>query len=282
MTNDETIIEVSSGWSLPDWRILIRHRDLLFVLVQREFISKYKQTVLGPAWYIAQPILTSILFTAIFSRAAGISTEGVPPILFYLCGLLSWGYFVGCLESISQSLLHNSHIFQKIYFPRILLPLSLVLSKLYSYAIQLAVLIGFMIYFHFASTGGFSFQWRGALWQFPILLFQSAALALGVGLWVAALSTRYRDFQHLMGFLIPIWMYATPIIYPLSLMNDHWRTISYFNPMCSITEGYRSLFFGVGGVGTGAHLVSFLITAILLVTGLVVFERIERRFVDTL
>ncbi|MBI1860769.1 MAG: ABC transporter permease [Deltaproteobacteria bacterium] len=278
---DEVIIKPGGGWALPRWKTITQNFDLLFVLVRREFLSKYRQTILGPAWYIAQPLFTGLIFTALFSSAAKMSTDGIPPLLFYFCGLLSWGYFVGCLEATAGSLVNNSALFQKVYFPRILVPLSLVIAKMYSYFVQLAVFLLFVAFYHLKS-GTFSFHPNWTLAFYPLILVQTAALALGVGLWVAALSTQYRDFHHLLGFAIQLWMYATPIIYPLSLIQEKWRGWVLLNPMCAVTEAYRRMFFGVGGVSFAAHAWSAALTFFIIVTGLLMFQRVERRFVDTL
>lgn len=278
----EVVIRASDSWGFPDWRALVRYRDLLYILVRRDLLSKYTQTILGPAWHIVQPLLTALLFSTLFGRAAKLPTEGVPPILFYLSGLLAWGYFAQCLDNTSRSLLNNIHLFQKIYFPRVLVPLSIVVSKVFTYGIQLGVLAIFIGYYHFKGTGGFVFRPSWSVLLLPLLLLQTSALALGVGLWTAALSTRYRDIHHLMNFVIQIWMYSTPIIYPLSLIHEEIRFLVLLNPMTSIIENHRVLFFQVGGVSGAAWAGSIVLTLTLLVSGLVIFHRIEKKFIDTL
>lgn len=276
----EVVIQASKTWEFPDIRSCIRYRDLLYVLIRREVLSKYIQTILGPAWYVIQPMLTASLFAVVFSKAGRMPTDGIPALIFYLTGLLSWGYFVKCVETISRALINNAYLFQKIYFPRILVPLSITASKVFTYLVQLGVLLGVIAYYHFKGFFLFVPSWK--LLYFPLLLIHTSILALGVGLWISSLTTRYRDFHHFLSFSIQFWMYATPIIYPISMIEGRWRTVLQINPMTPIVESYRTILFHVGGVPAWSMCLSILVTVTLFGSGLILFQRIERKFVDTL
>jgi lipopolysaccharide transport system permease protein len=278
----EIIIQPNRSWFYVDWRGLLHYRDLLFLLVRRDFLARYKQTILGPAWFILQPLLTTLVFTVIFGRVTKIPTDGLPPMMFYLCGLLAWSYFAQCLGAIASSLTSNAGLFSKVYFPRLIIPLSIVMSNCFALLLQLATFMGFYVYFKFFTSAGIVMNPNHALFYLPVLFLQSAAIALGVGLWIAALTVRYRDFQHLVPFMTQLWMYATPIIYPMSEVSEKWRWVILINPMASIVESYRFAFFGVGVIDSEKISISFVFTAALLVSGLLIFNKAERTFVDTI
>lgn len=276
----ETIIQPNQSWFYVDWKGLLHYRDLLFLLVRRDFLAKYKQTILGPAWFILQPLMTTVIFTVIFGHMTKIPTDGLPPMMFYLCGLLAWSYFAQCLGGVASSLSANANLFTKVYFPRLIIPLSIVMSNLFAFLLQLATFLGFFIYFKFFTAAGASMDPNRALLMLPLLFIQTAAISLGVGLWIAALTVRYRDFQHLVPFMIQIWMYATPIIYPLSAIPPKWQFLTWLNPMASIVESYRYAFFGVGAVDLSYLSLSLLLTLLTLVSGVLIFNKVERTFVD--
>ena len=280
--NYEIIIQPNRSWIYVDWKGLAHYKDLLVLLVQRDFISKYKQTVLGPAWFFLQPLMTTMVFFIIFGKAVRVPTDGVPPFLFYLCGLIPWGYFSQTLNAVSFSLSSNTHILGKVYFPRLIIPLAVVFSNLVAFGIQLATFLLFYLGFKFFTPTGALIHPSPVLLLFPLLILQVALLALGVGLWVAALTVKYRDFHHLLSFVTQIWMYATPIIYPSSLIPQKWRFIMMLNPMAPIIELTRFAFFGKGLLNFNALASSLLITVIFLVVGVLVFNKVERSFIDTI
>ncbi len=278
----ELVVQPTCGWLRIDWQGLVHYRDLLFLLVRRDFLAQYKQTILGPLWFIVQPLLTTLVFTVVFGKVARISTDGLPPMLFYLCGTLAWGYFAGCLGGTSITFLSNAGLFGKVYFPRLIVPLSVVISRLFAFGIQLATFVAFLFYFKFFTAAGAAIHVRWAVLLLPALLLHSALLGLGVGLWITALTTKYRDFSYLSQFLTQLWMYATPVIYPFSTIPERWRGVVALNPMTSIVETYRCAFLGVGTVSADYVALSVLITLVLLVTALAAFSRAERTFVDTI
>jgi lipopolysaccharide transport system permease protein len=279
--NYELVIRPTRGWFRLNLAETWQYRDLLFILVHRDFVAKYKQTILGPAWFVLQPLLTTVVFSIIFGGIAKIPTDGLPPMLFYLAGLLGWNYFAQTFQSSSSTLVANAGLFGKVYFPRLVVPLSAVISNLFAFALQLAMLLAMWIYFKlFTSAGGlFGFS-AGIVWL-PLVLLQIAALSLGVGLWLSALTAKYRDFTFLSGFIIQLWMYATPVIYPLSQIPEKWRWIAVLNPMTMPVEAIRIMFLGQGTVVGAYVLLSLSITVLLLLSGILVFNKIEKTFVDT-
>jgi lipopolysaccharide transport system permease protein len=278
----ELVIRPTRGWFTFNLAEVWHYRDLLFLLVYRDFAAKYKQTVLGPAWFVVQPLLTAIVFTVIFSHVANIPTDGVPPVLFYLAGLLGWSYFAQTFQTTSGTLIYNANLFGKVYFPRLIVPLSAVVSNLMALGLQLATFFCFWGYFKFMTTAGTSFGIGDAVILYPFLLLQIAAVSLGVGLWLAALTAKYRDFTHLIGFIVQIWMYATPVIYPLSQIPERWRWLVILNPMAMPVETVRYMFLGHGVMVPSYYAVSLAITALLLLSGVLVFNKVEKTFVDTI
>lgn len=277
----EIIIERSRGLIRIPWREIWDYRDLLYLLVRRDFVAKYKQTILGPAWFILQPLIMTLVFTIVFGKVAKIPTDGLPDMLFYLCGMLGWGYFSQCMGGTSQTFVGNAHLFGKVYFPRLVVPLSVILSNLMAFAIQLATFVVFWCYFKFATPAGDRFHLTWLLLLMPLLVFQSALIGLGVGLWISSLSAKYRDFAHLATFLTQLWMYATPVVYPLSEVPLRYQWVLSLNPMTGIVECYRYAFLGAATVDPGYIVLSALTTVVILVTGLIIFTRTERTFIDT-
>ena len=275
----EFIIEPNRSWFRVPLRDVLRYRDLLFLLVRRNFVATYKQTILGPAWYIIRPVTTTLVFTVVFGKIAKIPTDGLPKLLFYLCGTLAWGYFARCVGGTASTFVGNASLFGKVYFPRLVVPVSVVITNLIAFAIQFATFLGFWTYYKVFL--GSPIQMRPVVLFFPLLLAQSAAIALGVGLWLSSLTAKYRDFRYLTGFLTSLWMYATPVVYPLSRVPEKWRWVSAINPMTGIVEFYRYGFLGVGTVVPLYLLISVGTTVILLISGAMVFNRTERTFIDT-
>ena len=223
----------------------------------------------------------TLVFTIIFGKVAKIPTDGLPPALFYLCGLLVWRYFADCLTTTSTSFTANANLFGKVYFPRLIVPLSVVISNLFAFAIQLVTFLGFLFYFKYFTAAGINIKPNLCIFALPLLLLQTAAVSLGIGLWLSALTAKYRDFQFLMGFLVQLWMYATPVIYPMSMVPEKWKPIFALNPMAPIVELYRYAFLGTGITNPSYLMISITTTIFVLLTGILIFNKTERTFIDT-
>jgi len=276
----EIVIKPTTGWFNLDLGGLLEYRDLLYLLVRRDFVANYKQTVLGPAWFVIQPLLTSVVFTVIFSNLAGLSTEGKPNFLFYLGGLLLWTYFAGILGGASNTLAGNANLYGKVYFPRLVVPLATVVSKLLALAIQLLTFLGFYAFYAFAL--GKDIAPSPMLAFFPVLIVQTCLLALGTSLWLSSLTAKYRDFQFLLGFITQLWMYASFIIVPFSVVPEKWRELAALNPMTMIVAGTREAFLGGDSLFQwDLYLIGLAVTLVIAVTGITVFQRTQRRFIDT-
>lgn len=271
-------IRPASGWFDIHLSELWRYRDLIMLFVRRDFVAIYKQTILGPLWYLIQPILTTFVFTVIFGVVANISTDGLPQVLFYLSGVVVWRYFADCLTKTSNTFVDNAHIFGKVYFPRLTVPLSVVISNLISLGIQLLLFACFWLYFY---VQGAEIRMQGALFLLPLLILQMAALGFGGGLIVSSLTTRYRDLTQLVGFGVQLWMYATPIVYPSNIMPAKWQWLLALNPMAPVIEVFRYMSLGVGQVSITSIVTGALITLLILLTGIVLFSRVEKNFMDT-
>jgi lipopolysaccharide transport system permease protein len=280
-TDYELVIRPTRGWFHLNLADLWRYRDLLFLLVHRDFVAKYKQTILGPAWFVLQPLLMTVVFTVIFSGIADIPTDGVPPMLFYLAGLLGWSYFAQTFQNTSSTLIANASLFDKVYFPRLVVPLSAVLSNLLAFALQLVTFLCAWVYFRVFTSAGATFGLSATVVWMPLVIVELAALSLGAGLWLSALTVKYRDFAFLTPVLIQIWMYATPVIYPLSQIPEKWRWVAALNPLAMPIEIIRYMFLGQGVVSTPYIAVSTGTTFLLLFLGLLVFNKVEKTFVDT-
>lgn len=268
--------------SLFDLRLqdVWRYRDLLFMFVKRDFTALYKQTILGPLWFVIQPLLSTFMFVVIFDRIAGIPTDGVPSALFYLSGLVVWNYFATCLNNTSVTFTNNANLFGKVYFPRIIAPLSNVLSALINFGIQLTILVVFVAYF--CLFKGLTLHLNGYLFLIPFVLFLVASLGLGLGLIISALTTKYRDLTYLVSFGVQLLMYATPVIYPLSFLKGKYKFFILANPITPLVESFRRAVLGVGEIGAGYLLYSFAVTMVILFLGVVVFNRVEKSFMDVI
>jgi lipopolysaccharide transport system permease protein len=275
----EIVLRPGRGWRSLELANIWQYRDLLSLLVWRDFVSKYKQTILGPLWFIIQPLCMTLVFTVIFGKVAGLSTDGVPPLLFYLCGQLGWNYFAQNFSANSATFVANAGLFSKVYFPRLVVPLAALVSNLFAFAIQAVTFGCFFVYFKYGlRAGGFDMDWHVIL--LPLLVLQTAILSLGVGLVMSALTAKYRDLTHVSALLIQVWMYATPVIYPLSTFPPKWRWVAAVNPMTPIVEAFRLLLLGVGTVDPFHMICSIATTAVVTVAGLLLFSRIEKTFVD--
>jgi len=277
----EIVIRSTRSWFTLNLPEIWRYRDLLALLVHRDFVAKYKQTVLGPAWFVLQPLLITVVFSVIFGKIIKVPTDGLPPMLFYLAGLLGWNYFAQIFQSTSGTLVANAGLFGKVYFPRLVVPLSAVISNLLAFALQLATLLAVWIYFKLFTGAGGLFGFSVNIVWLPLLLLQVAALSLGVGLWLSALTAKYRDLTFLSGFIVQIWMYATPVIYPLSQIPEKWRWLAVLNPMTMPVEAIKIMFLGQGTITTGYLTLSVAITILMLLFGILIFNRVEQTFIDT-
>ncbi len=260
-----------------DLRELYRYRDLIRLFVNRDFVTVYKQTILGPLWFVLNPLFTTIVYTFVFSGLAKIPTDGVPQTLFYYGGSMLWGYFSTCLMNAADTFTGNSGLFGKVYFPRLTVPISKAFSNLISAGIQLATLVAFYIYYALAGSPVRPTWWALAL---PLLFAQIAALGIGFGMIISALTTKYRDLRQLVAFGVSLWMYATPIVYPLSQVPKKYLLIMELNPVSAPVEAFRAASYGVGGPSPVMMWSSIVATVLILFLGLVLFNRNERTFVD--
>ena len=280
--NNCIVIEPKRNLFYINFKELFQYKDLLFLLVWKDFIVRYKQTILGPLWFIFQPLLTTIVFTIFFHRIANVPTDGIPPMLFYLCGLLVWDFFSKSVINSSISLLSYSHIINKVYFPRLILPISSILSNFFTFFIQLINFLIFYFYFKFFTHIGIYIKPNINLLFIPLLLLQVAIFSLGIGLLVCALTSKYRDLHILINFLIGIWMYATPIIYPVSVIPPHYRFVLAVNPLASIIDLFRYTFFGTIYLSYKYLVISIFSTFFILIVGLISFNKVEKTITDTI
>lgn len=260
-------------------RELWRYRDLLFLFVRRDFVAVYKQTIFGPLWFFIQPILTTIMFMVVFGGIAKMSTDGLPGPVFYLSGIVLWNYFAISLTMTSNTFVANKAVFGKVYFPRMITPLSIVISKLLTFGVQFSLfLLAFFYYYIFEET---TISPSPLIVIVPLLILITAGLSLGLGLIITALTTKYRDFTFLLGFAIQLGMYATPVIYPASSTTGTIKYIIMANPMSSVIESFRYAFLGVGEFSWGALAYSTAIMLVLIFIGVITFNKVEKTFMDT-
>jgi lipopolysaccharide transport system permease protein len=258
-----------------------QYKDLLFLFVRRDFVATYKQTVLGPLWFIIQPIFTTLMFTLIFGKLASIPTDGLPPILFYMCGITCWNYFSESLSKTSNTFTSNANIFGKVYFPRLIVPISIIISNMVKFIIQGII---FLLFFYYYYLIGANINPNITIAVLPLLLLLMAGLGLGFGILISSLTTKYRDFQFLVVFGVQLFMYATPVVYPLSLAKEKlgsYSWIAFANPMSSIVEAMKYAFLGQGQFSWHLLLYSFIFMIILLATGVIIFNKVEQNFMDT-
>jgi lipopolysaccharide transport system permease protein len=274
-----TIITPHRGWF--DWRLrqLWRYRDLIGLFVWRDFVAIYKQTVLGPAWHVIRPILTAVTFTLVFGRVAGLSTDGTPGFLFYMAGTVAWTYFATTLDNISKTFVVNAQLLGKVYFHRLAIPVSLVLSNLIAFAIQLGIFV--VVYLGYKIMTDTPVHPTAWLLAMPLIVVLIAGYALASGVIVCALTTRYRDLTYLITFGVQLFMYLTPVIYPLSAVPPAYRWVVRLNPLAPLFEAFRRGLLGVGTVTAGEIAVVSLVLVIILCGGLMLFTQVERTFVDT-
>ena len=277
-TNWTMEIRSRTGWFDIDISELWQYRDLILLFVRRDFISVYKQTVLGPLWFLLQPLFSTLVFTVIFGNIAKIPTDGFPPFLFYLSGIVAWTYFATCMTKTSTTFIDNAGIFGKVYFPRLVVPISVVISNLLTFAIQFGLFLIFLLYYYLIGSPIHPNIW---ILLIPLLLIQMAALGLGMGILISSMTTKYRDLIFALGFGIQLWMYATPIVYPLSQIPEKWQWLFALNPMTSIVETFRYAFLGNGAIQLWVLGISAGMTILILFIGIVMFSHIEKTFMDT-
>lgn len=274
-----TIIKPKGKLFEIDFKEIWRYRDLLVMFIKRDIVTQYKQTILGPTWYFIQPALTTIMYMVVFGGIAGISTDGLPQPLFYLAGIVLWQYFSECLNKTSATFTQNQHIFGKVYFPRLISPLSNVLSNLVRMSIQFLLFL--IVYVYYVAVGVDVMPNAYAL-LLPLLIVMLAGLSLGFGIIISSMTTKYRDLTILFTFIVQLWMYATPVIYPLStISNDKIRMLMGINPLTSIFEAFKYGMLGVGQFSWCGLGYSFGFMVVLLLVGVVVFNKVQRSFMDT-
>ena len=276
--NWDLVIQPKSKWYDLRLREILRYKDLLFLFVRRDFVSVYKQTLLGPVWFFIQPIITSLTFTFIFGNLAKISTDGLPPILFYMCGVTLWNYFSDTLLKTSDTFTANAHIFGKVYFPRMIVPLSIVVSNLIKLAVQFLLFLAVWLFYLFLND---SVQPNWALLLVPFLVILMGFLGLSFGIIITSMTTKYRDLKFLISFGVQLLMYGSPIVYPLSIVPERYKWIILANPVTSIIETFKYAFLGSGNFSWWNLAYSLSFTAVLFFIGLVIFHKVDKSFMDT-
>lgn len=272
-----TVIVPKKRWLDIELKEVWNYRDLVFLFVKRNFVSQYKQTILGPAWAIIQPLLTTIVFTVVFGSLAGLAADGIPSFLFYLSGTVAWQYFSSCLTNTANTFTGNAAILGKVYFPRIVMPISNVMTNLISFGIQF---IMFMIFFVIYWFKGMVHP-NCLILLLPVLIVHMAMLSLGTGIIISSLTTKYRDLSMLVGFGVQLWMYATPVAYDINIIPSKFMWLYMLNPMTSIINTFRKAFLGIGTFNIQYYLLSWFVTIIILFAGVILFNRIEKTFMDT-
>jgi lipopolysaccharide transport system permease protein len=276
--NWDMVIEPQRG--LFELRLgeLWRYKDLVMLFVRRDFVSVYKQTILGPLWYLIQPVLTTLMFTVIFGQIASLPTDGLPQFLFYLSGTVVWTYFADCLNKTSNTFVQNASLFGKVYFPRMAVPVSILISNFITFLIQFALFIIFV--FSFMLSGS---DIRPNAWIFflPVLMLMMAGLGLGFGIIISSLTTKYRDLRFLVTFGVQLMMYATPVIYPVSSVPERFQPLILANPVTPIVETFRYAFLGAGTVNLWHLVYSFIFMLVVVSLGTIIFNRVEQTFMDT-
>jgi len=280
----ETVIQPGRGWLRVPWRELWEYRDLLWQFLQRDFSTKYRQTLLGPVWFVLQPLMLTAVFTVVFGRLARLPTDNTPPVLFYLCGLLSWTYFAQTMPAIAGTFTANAHLFGKIYFPRLTVPLSVALGNHVALGIQFLTFVALWVYYRTFSDFA-DHNLTPLLPALGLLLLAQAQimiLALGVGCLLAAATGKYRDLQHVLPVLVQLWFYATPVVYPLSMISTEarWRWVATLNPMTAPVEAMKMALLGESSWNPGLAIGAWGMTLAVLLVGLAAFSRAERTVID--
>ena len=274
-----TVISAKRGWFELNLKEVWRYRDLIWLFTKRSFVLIYKQTILGPAWILLQPLLTTLVFTLVFGGIAGISTDGVPQLLFYMSGTAVWGFFSSCITQTANTFTGNAGVFGKVYFPRLVTPISNVLSSAINFAVQLAMFLAFWLYY--VLTGQVSPNYPGIL-LLPVIMLYLGALGLGCGIIISSMTTKYRDLKLLVTFGVQLWMYITPVVYPVSTLGDGFLSkIVLFNPVTCAVESFRWMFLGSEAFNLGYWAISGAVMLTVLTLGILIFNRVEKTFMDT-
>ncbi|MCA0153724.1 ABC transporter permease [Winogradskyella vincentii] len=287
-TEENWLYTISSKKKLIDFNFkeIWRYRDLLVLFVKRDVITLYKQTILGPLWYFLQPLFTSLIFTLIFNNLADIPTgDGIPNFLFNLAGVTTWNYFKDCLIGTSDTFKKNENIFGKVYFPRVIMPMSVVVSNLLKYTIQLVLFVGFYLYFKILSDDGYNLMPQLRVFLFPVLVLLMAMLGLGFGMIITSMTTKYRDLKFLIQFGVQLLMYGSAVMYPMSYFKDklpdyYW--LIEWNPIAIIVEAFRTMVFDNTEINTAMLVYASIISCLIFLFGLVIFNRTEKSFIDTI
>lgn len=277
MDKYDVVIEPKTGWFDLDLEGLWKYRDLILLFVKRNFIAQYKQTILGPAWAVIQPMLTTVIFTVVFGSMAGLSADGVPSFLFYMSGTITWTYFSTCLTKTADTFTGNARIFGKVYFPRLVMPISTVLTNLIAFSIQFAMFLGFLAFYVVRGEVHPSIY----ILLLPLLVVQMAMLALGSGIIISALTTKYRDLKMLISFGVQLWMYGTPVAYDIRIVPQKLLGMYMLNPMTPIINTFRKAFLGIGVFQPRYYLCGWAVTLVILFVGVILFNQVEKTFMDT-
>jgi lipopolysaccharide transport system permease protein len=278
INNWTLVIKPRRNWLDIDFKGIWQYRDLVVLFVRRDFVSKYKQTILGPLWFIINPLFSTILFSVVFNGIAKIPTDGTPPMLFNMAGITAWNYFAACLNGTSNTFVANAGIFGKVYFPRLVTPISIVISTLIQFGIQFGLFIVMMLVYYFQ---GYTINLNiYALW-IPYLVILMALMGLGFGIIISALTTKYRDLVNLMTFAVQLWMYGSAVIYPLSVVPEKYRLYIMLNPVTTIIETFKYGLIGAGSFNMGMIIYSTIFTIVSLFIGILIFNKVEQGFMDT-
>ena len=277
MDKYDVVIEPKTGWFDLDLEGLWKYRDLILLFVKRNFIAQYKQTILGPAWAVIQPMLTTVIFTVVFGSMAGLSADGVPSFLFYMSGTITWTYFSSCLTKTADTFTGNARIFGKVYFPRLVMPISTVLTNLIAFSIQFTMFLGFLAFYVVRGEVHPSIY----MLLLPLIVVQMAMLALGSGIIISALTTKYRDLKMLISFGVQLWMYGTPVAYDIRIVPQKLLGMYMLNPMTPIINSFRKAFLGIGVFQPRYYLCGWAVTLVILFVGVILFNQVEKTFMDT-
>lgn len=276
--NWDIVIKSDKKWGFLSVKQIVRYKDLLFLFVKRDLTSVYKQTILGPLWFVLQPVLTAFMYLFVFGAIAGLSTDGMPQFLFYLSGITLWNYFAECLTKTSDTFAANVQLFGKVYFPRIVVPLSVTVSSLVKFCVSFLLFIIVLVVY---MAKGEDLQPNVWLLMVPVLVLITAGLGLGFGLLISSMTARYRDLKFLVQFGVQLMMFFSPVIYPLSTVQGKWQTVLLLNPMTSVIEAFKYAFTGHGMLLLPYLLYSFAFMVVVLLTGGMSFSRVEKNFMDT-
>lgn len=277
-TITKIIIKPKKKWFDINLREIWDYRDLMGLMIRRDFVATYKQTLLGPFWYIITPLFNIVVYSFIFNKIAGISTEGVPPLLFYLTGLTLWTYFSTVLTNTSNTFVANAAIFGKVYFPRLIIPISVSISSMIRFLIQFILLFIFIIVYYFL---GYNTHFSIFTILIPVIFIITAVLALGFGIIISSLTTKYRDLQNFLAFGMQLWLFITPIVYPVSAIPEKFKWIVMINPVTPLIDAFKYGIIGVGNVSVYGLIYSLCFTLVVFATGVLVFNKVEGNFMDT-